>query len=200
MRALSKRLDIYLGDNLPGSRPSQDFYDTFVLTGPGGEVVAHVRKSPPASFEAYSHRRRQSLPLVRFADRSYRCSAFATRMRSTNRMPSCHQAQIDLYLRPFSWPSFEVQFPIRQRDVEVLNAALREGTAQTARLMGIPVVMSNKVGRLVSTVPAGFPSQDMEYPGFSAVADSDGSLLDQLGPGEQGVVVGTVQPPSERQE
>lgn len=58
--------------------------------------------------------------------------------------------------------------------------------------MGIPVVMSNKVGRLVSTLPAGFPSQDIEFPGYSAIADSDGALLGQLGPGEQGVVVGTV--------
>ena len=196
MRALSKRLDIYLGTTfLEADR--EDFYDTFVLTGPGGEVVAHVRKSPPASFEAY------------FIAGGSDCHWFDTPIGRIGvgicyenalyeRYAELHQAQIDLYLRPFSWPSFEVQFPIRQRDVEVLNAALREGTAETARLMGIPVVMSNKVGRLVSTVPAGFPPQDMEFPGFSAVADSDGSLLDQLGPGEQGVVVGTVHLLSER--
>jgi len=97
-----------------------------------------------------------------------------------------------LYLRPFSGASFEARFPVRQGDADILNGALRDGTAETAKLMGIPVVMSNKVGRLVSTLPAGFPPQDIEFPGFSAIADSDGTLLGQLGPGQQGIIVGTV--------
>ena len=66
--------------------------------------------------------------------------------------------------------------------------------------MGIPVVMSNKVGRLVSTLPAGFPAQDIEFPGFSAIADRDGTLLGQLGPGEQGAMVGTVHLMPERKK
>ena len=82
----------------------------------------------------------------------------------------------------------------------MLNAALRDSTAETAKLMGIPVVMSNKVGRLVSTLPAGFPPQDVEFPGFSAIADSDGALLGQLGPGQEGVVLGTVHLDSQRKK
>lgn len=85
--------------------------------------------------------------------------------------------------------AFEAKFPVRQRDVDMLNAGLRDGTAETARLMGIPVVMANKVWRLVTEVPAGFPAQDIEFPGFSAIADSDGRLLAQLGTGQGGVVV-----------
>ena len=196
MRALSKRLDIYLGTTFLEAK-REDFYNTFVLTGPGGEVVACVRKSPPASFEAY------------FIAGGSDCHWFDTPIGRIGvgicfenalyeRYAELHQAQIDLYLRPFSGASFDAKFPFRQRDVDLLNAALREGTAETARSMGIPVVMSNKVGRLVSTLPAGFPPQDMEFPGFSAVADSDGSLLGQLGRGEQGIVAGTVHLLSER--
>lgn len=59
-------------------------------------------------------------------------------------------------------------------------------------------VMSNKVGRLVTTLPADFPAQDIEFPGYSAIADSDGSLLGQLGPGEHGAVVATVHLTPER--
>jgi len=58
--------------------------------------------------------------------------------------------------------------------------------------------MSNKVGRLVTTLPADFPAQDIEFPGYSAIADSDGSLLGQLGPGEHGAVVATVHLTPER--
>jgi N-carbamoylputrescine amidase len=50
----------------------------------------------------------------------------------------------------------------------------------------------------VTTLPAGFPAQDIEFPGYSAIADSDGTLLGQLGPGEQGVVVATVHSAPER--
>lgn len=198
MRDLSSRLDIYLGTSLLEVH-GEDFYNTFVLTGPKGEIVARVRKSPPASFEAY------------FFKAGTDCHWFDTPLGRIGvgicfenalyeRYAEVHQAGIDLYLRPFSGASFEAKFPVRQRDADVLNAALRDGTAETARLMGIPVLMSNKVGRLVSTLPAGFPSQDIEFPGYSAVADSDGTLLGQLGPGEQGVVVRTVHLAPERKK
>lgn len=190
MRALSKRLKLYLGTSFLEA-DGEHFYNTFVLTGAEGEVVARVRKCPPASFEAYF-----------FAGGSD-CHWFDTPIGRIGvgicfenalyeRYAELHQAGIDLYLRPFSGASFEAKFPVRQRDADILNAALRDGTAETAKLMGIPVLMSNKVGRLVSTLPAGFPAQDIAFPGFSAIADSDGTLLGQLGPGKQGVLVGTV--------
>jgi N-carbamoylputrescine amidase len=198
MRNLSKRLDIYLGTSFLEA-DGENFYNTFALTGPAGELVARVRKSPPASFEAY------------FFAGGTDCHWFDTPIGRIGvgicfenalyeRYAELHKAGIDLYLRPFSGASFEAKFPVRQRDVDALNAAIRDGTAETARLMGIPVVMSNKVGRLVSTLPAGFPPQDIEFPGFSAIADSDGALLGQLGPGEQGVVVGTIHLVPERKK
>lgn len=198
MRELSKRSAIYLGTSFLEA-DGEDFYNTFVLTGPEGEVVARVRKSPPASFEAYF-----------FAGGSD-CHWFDTPIGRIGvgicfenalyeRYAELHQAGIDLYLRPFSGASFEAKFPVRQRDADVLNSALRDGTAETAKLMGIPVVMANKVGRLISTLPAGFPPQNIEFPGFSAIADSDGTLLGQLGPGAQGVVVGTIHLKPERKK
>lgn len=190
MRDLSARSKIYLGCSFLEAE-GEHFYNSFVLTGPQGEVVARVRKSPPASFEAY------------FFTEGSDCHWFNTPIGRIGvgicfenalyeRYAELHSAGIDLYLRPFSGASFEAKFPVRQRDADLLNAALRDGTAETAKLMGIPVIMANKVGRLVSTLPAGFPAQDIEFPGFSAIADSDGRLLGQIGPGQQGVVVATV--------
>lgn len=190
MCSLSRHLRIYLGTTFLEAA-EEDFFNTFVLSDPSGEVVGRVRKNPPASFEAYYFTAGDDphwfdTPIGRigvgicFENALYEhyCEIF--------------EGQIDLYLRPFSGASFEAKFPIRQRDADVLNAALRDGTTETARLMGIPVVMSNKIGRLVTTLPAGFPPQDIEFPGFSAIADSDGTLIGQLGPGKEGVVVGTV--------
>ena len=190
MRALSRRLRIYLGTSFLEA-DGEHFYNTFVLTGENGEIVARVRKNPPASFEAYFYTGGSDphwfdTPIGRIG------VGICFENALYERYVELHRAGIDLYLRPFSGASFEARFPVRKRDADVLDAALRDGTAETARLMGIPVVMSNKVGRLVTPLPAGFPPQDVEFPGFSAVADSDGTLLGQIGSGEQGVVVGTV--------
>lgn len=190
MRALSRQSRIYLGTSFLEA-DGEHFYNTFVLTGSEGEIVARVRKNPLASFEAYfftggADCHWLDTPIGRIG------VGICFENALYDRYAELHQAGIDLYLRPFSGASFEAKLPIRQRDAHVLNAALRDGTAETAGLMGVPVVMSNKVGRLVTTLPAGFPPQDIEFPGFSAIADGDGTLLGQLGPGEQGVVVATV--------
>lgn len=198
MRGLSKRLKLYLGTSFLEA-DGDNFYNTFVLSGPEGEIVARVRKCPPASFEAYffaggSDSHWFDTPIGRIG------VGICFENALYERYVELHRAGIDLYLRPFSGASFEAKFPVRQRDADVLNSALREGTAETAKLMGIPVIMSNKIGRLVSTLPAGFPPQDIEFPGFSAIADSDGTLVGQLGSGKQGVVIGTVHLMPERKK
>jgi N-carbamoylputrescine amidase len=188
--ALCRRLGLYAGTTFLEA-DGADFYNTFVLAGPDGQISGRVRKSPAASFEAYFFRSGDTphwfdTPIGRIG------VGICFENALYERYLELHAADIDLYLRPFSGASFEARFPVRQRDVEMLNAALRDGTAETARLMGIPVVMANKVGRLVTRLPAGFPPQDIEFPGFSAIADSDGQGLGQLGPGQEGVVVATV--------
>jgi N-carbamoylputrescine amidase len=198
LRGVCRRLDLYLGTTFVEAE-GDDFYDTFVLVDPQGQVAGRVRKNPPASFEAYYFRAGNDphwfdTPLGRIG------VGICFENALYERYCELHAAGIDLYLRPFSGASFEAKFPIRQCDVDMLNAALRDGTAETARLMGIPVIMSNKVGRLITRLPAGFPSQDIEFPGFSAIADSDGTLIGQLGMAKEGVVVGSVTLDPERKQ
>ncbi len=198
LAGVCRRLGIHVGTTFLEAE-GDDFFNTFVLVDPQGKVAGRVRKNPPASFEAYYFRAGSDphwfdTPLGRIG------VGICFENALYERYCELHSARIDLYLRPFSGASFEAKFPIRQRDADMLNAALRDGTAETARLMGIPVVMSNKVGRLITALPAGFPSQDVECPGFSAIADSDGKLFGQLGPGEEGVVVGTVSLDPERKQ
>jgi N-carbamoylputrescine amidase len=190
LRDLCRKLKLYVGTTFLEA-DGEDFFNTFILVDPEGQVAGRVRKNPPASFEAYFFKAGNDphwfdTPLGRIG------IGICFENALYERYCELHAGGIDLYLRPFSGASFEAKFPIRQRDADVLNAALRDGTAETARLMGIPVVMSNKVGRLVTTLPAGFPSQDIEFPGFSAIADSDGTLIGQLGTGKEGIVVGTI--------
>lgn len=190
LKSLATRLDLYVGTSFLEAC-GEDFFNTFVLVGPDGRVAGRVRKNPPASFEAYFFRAGDDphwfdTPLGRLGV----CICFENALYE--RYLEWQTAGVDLLLRPFSGASFQAKFPVRQRDVEQLDGILRDSTPETARLCGIPVVLSNKVGRLRTPLPAGFPAQDVEFPGFSAVADSDGTLLAQLPSGVEGVAIGTV--------
>lgn len=190
LHGLGQRLGIFIGTSFVEA-DGEDFFNTFALATPEGSIAGRVRKCPPASFEAYFFRAGNDnhwidTPLGRIG------VGICYENALYERYCELYDADIDVYLRPFSGASFEAKFPVRQKDVDFLNAALRDGTAETARIMGIPVVMANKVGRLVTSLPAGFPDQDVGFPGFSAVADSDGRLLSQLPSGQEGVVVGNV--------
>jgi N-carbamoylputrescine amidase len=50
LKHFSKKFGIYLGFSFL-EVDGEDFYNTFVLTGPDGEVAGRVRKSPPPSIE-----------------------------------------------------------------------------------------------------------------------------------------------------
>jgi len=190
LQGLGQRMGIYIGTSFVEA-DGEDFFNTFVLATPEGSIAGRVRKCPPASFEAYFFRAGNDkhwidTPLGRIG------VGICYENALYERYSDLYDAGIDIYLRPFSGASFEAKFPVRQKDVDFLNAALRDGTAETARIMGIPVVMANKVGRLITSLPAGFPGQNVEFPGFSAVADSDGRLLSQLPSRQEGIVAGDV--------
>lgn len=189
---LAVRHGLYLGTSFL-EVDGEDFYDTFVLVDPLGRLAGRVRKNPPASFEAWLFRAGDDphwfdTPLGRVGvGICFENSLYA-------RYQELHAADVDLVLRPFSGASFQPRFPIRPQDVAMINAALRDGSGETGRLTGRPVVMANKVGRLACDLPWPFPRQDVEFPGYSTVADGDGTVLGQRGPGEEGVVLGVVHP------
>jgi len=190
LRQLSFRLEAYAATTFLEVE-GEDFYNAFALTAPDGSICARVRKNPPASFEAYFFKGGTD---HHWFDTSIGRIGVGICFENAlyDRYCEIQNADVDIFLRPFSGASFQAKFPIRQRDADVINEALRVGTAETARTMGIPVVMANKVGRLRTSLPGRFPDQDIEFPGYSAVTDSDGTLIGQLGPAREGIIVGPV--------
>lgn len=82
-------------------------------------------------------------------------------------------------------------FPIRKRDGIAFEENIKALPAHHARVLGVPVIMANKCGPLVTRMPAGMPDQDTHFPGLSAVVDAGGLVCSQLG-GEQGIALGVV--------
>ena len=190
MRDLARRLNVMLATTFLEAE-GEDFYNTFVLVDGAGEVLGKVRKNPPASFEAWFFRAGET-PHVFDTPHGRFGVGICFENALYDHYLALRRADVDLLLRPFSGASFEAKWPIRAADVEQVNLALRDGTAEAATLMGIPVLMANKVGTLVTPLPTGGRPQTVEFPGYSAIADGDGRLLDQLGPGEEGVIVGDI--------
>lgn len=167
-----------------------DFYNAFVLATPTGEIAGRVRKAPPASAEAYFFR---SGADPHFIDtdlgRLGVCICYEALLHRY--LIEHYRNRVDLLLIPMSAGTPTPVFPISRKDRIVYDDMLRGLAAHHARALGIPVLMANKCGPLVTTVPGGIPPQDTSFPGLSAVADSDGKLKDQLG-SEPGIALGEV--------
>ena len=100
LKTLSVRLRIYIGTSFLEAE-GEHFYDTFVLTAPDDSVAGRVRKNPPASFEAHfftqgSDRHWFDTPLGRIG------VGICFENALYERYCELQDAQVDLYLRPFS--------------------------------------------------------------------------------------------------
>ena len=168
----------------------EHFYNTFALMGPDGNLCGTVRKDPPASAEAFffaagcgSHC--IETPLGRIGVCICYEAILAERLRGV------YDERIDLLLVPMSAGTPEPMFPIRSADCATYEAMLRGLASHHAQALGVPVVMANKCGPLVTAMPGILPDQHTYFPGLSTIADADGTVRAQLG-GAQGVAVGEV--------
>lgn len=189
LKSTAKRLGAYLGTSFVEAEGG-DFYNSFALATPRGEIAGRVRKSPPASVEAYFFRAG--------SDRHYidtEIGRIGVGICYENllheRVAEFHAAAVDLVLQPTSAATPTPAFPLRRKDAQAFDAMLAGAPAHCARALGVPTVMANKCGPLDTPLPGGFPAQRTRFPGLSAIADSDGALCSQLG-GEPGIAVGEV--------
>ena len=185
----ARRHRIYLGMSYLEAE-ADHFFNTFVLAGPSGEICGTVRKNPPASAEAYffatgSGPHFIDTPIGRVG------VSICYEALLYERLLGQHTDGVDLLVIPMSAGTPTPTFPIRQSDCVNYNEMLRGVAAHHARALGIPVVVANKCGPLVTAMPAGLPHQNTYFPGLSTIADSDGVTRGQLG-SESGIVVAEV--------
>jgi len=96
---------------------------------------------------------------------------------------------IDLLLMPHSAPTPEPSPLFPQKSVDKNNENLKNLAVYYATLLGVPAVMINKWGPWESPTPGiPFLYQRSYFMGGTAIADSDGGLLSQLGY-EEGILV-----------
>ena len=189
LKAAARQHGIYLGMSFLEA-DGADFYNSFVLAAPSGDIAGRVRKNPPASAEAYFYRAGSDAHCIDTELGRIGVSICYEAILHA-RLAEHHANGVDLVLVPMSAGTPTRTFPLRRKDCVAFDAMLLGLAAHHARVLGVPVVMANKCGPLVTDMPSGFPHQDTRFPGLSTIADAGGSVIAQLG-SEEGVITGEV--------
>ncbi len=189
LKAAAKRFGVHLGMSYLEAEDA-DFYNSFVLATPDGGIAGRVRKNPPASAEAYFFRSGND---PHFIDTEIgRIGVSICYEALLHEYLAEHQRNsVDLLLIPMSAGTPTPVFPIRKKDCVVYDQMLRSLAAHHARALGVPVMMANKCGPLVTAMPGGMPFQNTSFPGLSTIADAKGDVVAQLG-SDEGVAVAEV--------
>jgi len=176
-------------------RRGDDYFNTFALAGPAG-IAGRVRKRHPCSVEAYI-----------FKGSSDDFHVIATPLGRIG-VAVCYDSCLrevwdgmlagspDLLLFPMSAPTPVKTMFYGERQIDAFHASFRDTATQGAQMVGMPCAMSNKWGPWQTSLPAMLPrlllgQQRSSFPGFTHVADSNGSEVARITRGE-GVAVATV--------
>jgi len=190
LRKTAQCHSVYVGTTFL-EREGNDFYNSFVLITPQGELAGRVRKSPPASVEAYFYRAGNDL---HFFDTDLGRIGVTICYEGLlyEHLNTLHQANVDIVLQPASAPTPSVQFPISQRDADNFDTLIANGPQHYAKALGVPVIMANKAGKIETAMPGGLPELSSYFPGRSCIVDSNGTIKQQLNNETDALIVHTV--------
>lgn len=182
----AKRLGIYLGFSFLEAE-GEDFYNSFVLSGPEGKLLGRVRKNPPASIEAYFYRAGSDSHVIETALGRIGVGICYENLLYDH-MRFLHEENVDLVLSPTAAGRPK---PFIPGDVRRFEKMLINSREIFARTLGVPVVMANRVGPLETELPGNLLYLKSSFAGLSSIVDSDGTVKGEL-EDEEGVIVADV--------
>jgi N-carbamoylputrescine amidase len=182
----AKRLDLFLGTSFLEVE-GEDFYNTFVLASPDGDVAGKVRKSPPASLEAFFYRAGTGSHVI-----ETKLGRIGVGICYENllyeRLLGLYQASVDLVLQSSAAGRLK---PMKEGDIQLFDRMIQRSAPYYARALGVPVAFSNRTGKINTDLPADFGEFNSNFPGYSQIVDSDGGVKARMGD-EEGVIVAEV--------
>ena len=174
LKALCIRHKVYIGTCILEAT-GEDFYDTFILVGPGEDELWQHRKIEPASYEAFFFKGAGvnsnvfKTPLGRIGV----AICFDTSKNHT--LASLRQGRPDIVLIPYSCPG--LPWFCLPGDRERWLDIYADTPKFFARRFNVPIVTSNKTGDFTSQLPwlPGL-SMQVEFAAGSAIADRTGKI------------------------
>jgi N-carbamoylputrescine amidase len=193
LTSTAKRLGVYLGAGLVEAG-GEDFYNTFVIAGPDGEVAGRVRKTQ-AEFMLFKAGELDSHIIDTAIGRIGVGICADTHMTFLPRL--MQEQEVDILLMPHAWPiPFKMSGLISEKDIRDADENARNYAVLFAKMLGVPVVFVNHTGPMEGGRWAGIlgglmDAEHMRYAGYSAIVDSDLSVKSQIGQ-DEGVLVADV--------
>lgn len=184
----ARRFGVHLGFSFLEAE-GEDFYNTFVLASPEGNIIGRVRKRPPASIEAYFYTAGSDRHVIE-TELGKIGVAICYENLLYDQICSLYDENVDLLLSPAAAGRPK---PLIPGDVKRFERMLINLPAVLAKTLGVPVVMANRVGPLETELPGSLPYLKSSFPGLSAIVDADGELKAELG-SEEGIIVADVHP------
>ena len=189
LKSMSEMHGVYIGTCIL-ERDHSDFYDTFILTGPGQNELWTHRKIEAPSYESYLfkgvgvNRNVFETPIGRIGVIICFDSAKA------HTLSGLINGSAEIVLIAYSFPCLPEYFTKNDRQ-NWIDAYLKTPLIYSER-MHVPVVVSNKSGRFSSPVPIGVGDFDSDFAGGSSICDKENNMLCRLNEDETGVLVSEV--------
>jgi len=187
LRENSRAHGVWLGTSFLEAE-GEDFYNTFLITNPDGDIDGRVRKQTPAVAEAYFTKGEAGPHVITTAlGRLGVGICYENMLAYTPRLMASQS--VDMVLMPHSAPTPAVSPIFPASAAAAFNEHLAGLASFYASTLGVPAVFVNKSGPWDTTVPfMPFFPQRSTFPGLSTIADSDGTARAQLG-SDEGVIV-----------
>jgi len=154
----------------------KDFYNTFVLAAPNGKIAGRVRKSPAPAVESYFYREGNDSHIIE-TDIGKVGVCICYEMLLYDRINELYEADIDLCIQPSAAGRPK---PFIPGDVARLENAIANARSTHYQALGVPIVMSNRIGKLEGKLPGVMGSIKSSFMGGSYISDSDGQILGDL--------------------
>lgn len=192
LMAEARRHRIYLGACYLEAE-GEDFHNTFVLAAPDGGVAGRVRKRSLPMFEGWFFRPCDG-PKVIDTPVGRLGVGICNDCQTAAFLGDMIEERPDLILMPHSAPT-PILGAAGRPFLRLFVEQLREAAPRTARALGVPTVMANKISAEATETALPPPLSRLRvrwrFQGFSSVCDADGRVLASVGDGE-GVAVAEV--------
>jgi N-carbamoylputrescine amidase len=183
----AKRLNIFLGTSFLEAE-GEDFFNTFVLASPAGTIAGKVRKSPPASLEAFFYRAGEGSHVIE-TDLGRIGVGICYENLLFERLEGLLRASVDLVLQPTAAGRLK---PMKPGDIELFDSMIKRSAPYYARTLGVPVALANRIGSIHTDLPGGYGEFNSSFCGLSQIVDSDGKVKARIGQ-KEGVLVADVE-------
>jgi len=183
LRKISKNKNVWVGTSYLEVL-GENYFNTFALANPDGNIIGKVRKQTPATLEAfYFIGENNSHVIITEIGKIGVGICYENQLSYFPRL--ILQQSVDILVMPHSAPRPVKSIIWQEIDIEKYINNFKHLAYDYSKCLGIPVILANKCGKYESQA---FIS---EFLGYSTIVDNNGIVKGKLN-SEEGIIVADI--------